>query len=201
MQIILHRVNSIEKLLSIDRNYGLEVDIRSYKDELVIHHDPFQPGESFNQWLDHVNHALIIANVKEEGLEEHVIKAFEKRKIRNFFFLDQSFPFLLKWARKGERRSAVRFSDYESIDTVLTLAGLVDWVWIDCFERLSLTLTQNELLKESGFKTCLVSPELQGRNLLAEAKNLHFHIQRNELTFDAVCTKNPKFWEQYSYDF
>ena len=40
---------------------------------------------------------------------------------------------------QGRRASgAVRISEFESIETALTLAGKVDWVWVDCFTHFPL---------------------------------------------------------------
>jgi len=55
----------------------------------------------------------------------------KERGISNYFFLDQSFPFLIKWAKLGEKRLAVRVSEYESIDTALTLQEKAEWIWVD----------------------------------------------------------------------
>ena len=46
--------------------------------------------------------------------------------------------------------------------------------------------------KELGIKTCLVSPELQGRNVDGELDQILGLVDLNDL--DAVCTKNPDFW-------
>ena len=195
MQIILHRVNTTQQLKLVGKKYGVEVDIRTYGDELILHHDPFQCGESLRNWLKYFDHKTIIANVKEEGLEGRILKEFKKRNITNFFFLDQSFPFLMKLMRTNEKRTAVRYSDFESIETVMSLTGKVDWVWIDSFDRFTLTSEQNKNLKNMGFKLCLVSPELQGQDLLIEGENIRQSIIEGKLEFDAICTKNPSFWE------
>ena len=51
MEIILHRRNTIDQLISTPNNYGVEIDIRSFKDELIIQHDPFLKGENFKNWI------------------------------------------------------------------------------------------------------------------------------------------------------
>ena len=55
--------------------------------------------------------------------------------IKSFFFLDQSFPFLVKTLFSGERRCAIRVSEYESVETALSLRGLAEWIWIDVFNK------------------------------------------------------------------
>ena len=54
----------------------------------------------------------------------------------------------MKTANSGERRCAVRLSEYESINTCLTLAGLVDWIWIDYFSTLPINNNDYKLILE-----------------------------------------------------
>ncbi|HEX5056004.1 MAG TPA: phosphatidylinositol-specific phospholipase C/glycerophosphodiester phosphodiesterase family protein [Gammaproteobacteria bacterium] len=195
MKLIAHRKNTLADLRSSPREYGVEVDIRSYAGDLVIHHDPFVKGESFEAWLGEYRHGTLILNVKEEGLEARLIELMKQHGIDDYFFLDQSFPFLVKWSRLGERRCAVRVSEYESIETALNLAGKVDWVWVDCFTRFPLQHEDSARLKSAGFKLCLVSPELQGRDAQAEIPLLHALLKERGIGADAVCTKQPALWK------
>ena len=195
MKIISHRRNTISDLLSTDPKYGIEVDVRSHGDKLIIHHDPCVVGESFNDWIDVYRHGTLILNVKEEGLESRLIDLMQSKGITDYFFLDQSFPFLVKWSKAGEHRSAVRVSEFESIETALTLAGKVDWVWIDCFTHFPLGEQDARRLKDAGFKLCLVSPELQGRDANIEIPQLTSLIKTRGIEADAVCTKHPDLWE------
>lgn len=175
---------------------GVEVDIRSKGERLIIHHDPFVDGEDFNDWISAYRHGTLILNVKEEGLESRLIELMRSHGIEDYFFLDQSFPFLIKWAKLGERRCAVRVSEYESIETALTLAGKVDWVWVDCFTQFPLSTGDASRLKQAGFKLCLVSPELQGRDAASEIPRMSAILAERQITVDAVCTKCPDIWEK-----
>jgi hypothetical protein len=174
------------------------VDIRSYGDRLVIHHDPFIEGESFDVWIAAYRHGTLILNVKEEGLESRLIELMQRFGIQDYFFLDQSFPFLIKSARTGEHRCAIRVSEFESIQTALTLAGKVDWVWVDCFTRFPLSHDDATSLQDAGYKLCLVSPELQGRNAELEIPQLAQLLLECEIRADAVCTKRPDLWERHT---
>ena len=196
MELIAHRRNTLSELRETPHTLGVEVDIRSQGDRLVIHHDPFEAGEDFDTWIEAYTHGTLILNVKEEGLESACLSRMERHGIERFFFLDQSFPFLMRTARTGERRCAVRVSEYESVDTALTLAGQVDWVWVDCFNRLALTRGEHDRLRDGGFRLCLVSPELQGRDAELEIPAYAAQAARDGLTFDAVCTKRPDLWEE-----
>ncbi len=196
MKLISHRRNTVEELMATPRDYGVEVDIRSRGELLIIHHDACVPGVSFEDWIDAYRHGTLILNVKEEGLEARLIALMRDKGIEDFFFLDQSFPFLVKWAKAGERRCAVRVSEFESIETALTLAGKVDWVWVDCFTRFPLSHEDAHRLKKAGFKLCLVSPELQGRDADTEISRLVLLLRDLGIEADAVCTKRPDLWQK-----
>lgn len=195
MNLIAHRRNTIAELAATPRQYGVEVDIRSRGEQLIIHHDPFVGGEPFDAWIAAYQHGTLILNVKEEGLEARLIALMQQYGIDDFFFLDQSFPFLVKWSKAGERRCAVRVSEFESIESALTLAGKVGWVWVDCFTRFPLTGADAQRLKQAGFKLCLVSPELQGRPADTEIAQLAAMLRERGIVADAVCTKRPDLWE------
>ncbi len=193
MIIISHRRNTIKQITETPEEYGAEIDIRTNGNNLVIHHEPYEEGTCLMEWLAHYKHKLLILNVKEEGLESRLIEIMSEHNIVNYFFLDQSFPFLIKTSKQGERRSAVRFSEYESINTVLSLAGKVDWVWVDYFTRLAIDKTSYTELKKAGFKLCLVSPELQGfaKKVIPNLRN---ELKRKRISVNAVCTKSPDLW-------
>ena len=195
MKIIRHRRNTIQELQETSLELGIEVDLRSYGNDLIIHHSPFAKGELFTNWLKYFRHGTLILNVKEEGLENRILIEMEKQGIEDFFFLDQSFPFIIKTAKSGESRSAVRVSEYESINTTLSLAGLIDWVWVDCFSRFPLNKVATQQLKRAGFKLCLVSPELQGRMASYEIVAMRKLLNQENIEVDAVCTKYPKQWQ------
>ena len=41
MILIKHRANKIKDLKKLNKNYGVEIDIRSKGKKLYLHHDPF----------------------------------------------------------------------------------------------------------------------------------------------------------------
>ena len=194
MKLIAHRRNTLAELLATPNQYGVEVDIRSFGNRLVMHHDPFIEGEDFIKWLEHYRHGTLILNVKEEGLEQRLLALMAEHSIEDFFFLDQSFPFLIKTARQAERRCAVRVSEYEHIDTALSLAGKIDWAWVDCFTHFPLSREDAARLTEAGLKLCLVSPELQQRTGDDEIPKLRALLAELKITPEAVCTKRPECW-------
>ena len=119
-----------------------------------------------------------------------------KEKIENYFFLDQSFPFLMKTINSGESKVAIRISEFESIETAMNLKGKVEWLWIDCFTKFPITKVDADVLSnECGYKLCFVSPELQGRVNKNGIINFRKEIESEGIYGDAVCTKYPEIWE------
>jgi len=194
MHTILHRINTIALLEKTPSNFGVEIDIRSNGESLILHHEPFKQGELFEEWIRSYHHGTLILNVKEEGLESPLLKLMNQYKINDFFFLDQSFPFLRKTAGMGESRCAVRVSEYENIETVLSLSGMVDWVWVDCFTRFPLKKKEADQLTNAGFRLCFVSPELQGRRERAHIIEFRREVELLGIKGDAVCTKYADLW-------
>ena len=202
MTLIAHRRNTKSALEATPRQYGVEVDLRStggVEGRLILQHDPFAGGEDFGDWLDGYRHGTLILNVKEEGLEERVTALMRESGIDDYFFLDQSFPSLLRCAKAGERRCAVRVSEFESIETALTLAGLIDWVWVDCFTRFPLTGANARRLGHAGFRLCLVSPELQRHDPTTGIPAVARQLADRRIRPDAVCTKHPELWSEAGY--
>lgn len=195
MKIIAHRRNTLAELLATPTGYGVEVDLRSHGDRLIMHHDAFAEGEDFLPWIAQYRHGTLILNVKEEGLERRLLEVMARHHIEDFFFLDQSFPFLVKTANAGERRCAVRVSEFEHIGSALSLAGRIDWVWVDCFTRFPLSGDEARRLKTAGFKLCLVSPELQQRLDVGEIPALRSLLAERGIEANAVCTKRPEQWK------
>lgn len=199
MNLISHRRNTVAELKATPHELGVEVDIRSHGNDLIIHHDPFVIGESFETWFAEYKHGTLILNVKEEGLEARLIAMMEARGFTNYFFLDQSFPFLIKWSKAGMHRCAVRVSEFESVQAALTLAGKVDWVWVDCFTHFPLSSADAQQLQSAGFKLCLVSPELQGRNAENEISALIQLLKERGIKPEAICTKRADLWKQTAF--
>ena len=187
MEFIAHRINTIEELKQVPKEYGVELDLRDYGDKLILQHDPFKDGEDFEEYLKNYHHGTMILNIKSERIESKVLELIAKYKIQQYFFLDSSFPMVYQLSEKGEKNIALRFSEFETIDTILNLKGKIEWVWVDCFTKLPIDFKIFIILKENGFKLCLVSPELQGQDQKVEEYKKY--LNENNIVFDAICTK------------
>lgn len=188
MEFIAHRINQIEELRNLPSEYGVELDLRDSPEGMVyIQHNPFEKGESFEDYLREYHHGTMILNIKSEGIEWKILKLLEKYRIKKYFFLDSSFPMIFQMGKKGEKNIALRISEYEGLDTARNMAGKANWIWIDCFTKIPIDKKEYAELKALGYQVCFVSPELEGRDedVAAYAK----FLAEQGMLMDAVCTK------------
>jgi len=187
---IVHRVNTAAHLRHIPPEWGVEVDLRDSGRHVVLNHEPFKGGERLEEYLRQFRHRFIILNIKSEGIEQAVIQAVTRHQIRHYFLLDVTIPKLVALGRRGVPHLAVRYSEFESLESCLALARWAEWVWIDCFTKIPLTPAIARRLR-TRFKLCLCSPELEGH---PRAAVLRAKRQVQSLLIDAVCTDDPALW-------
>ncbi|MGN1119950.1 MAG: hypothetical protein ACI4Q4_06300, partial [Oscillospiraceae bacterium] len=160
---------------------------------IYINHDPFVKGEDLEDYLKEYSHdkscskGTMILNIKSERIEHKVLELIGKYGVEKYFFLDSSFPMIKLLSDGGEKNIALRFSEYEGLDTVLAMKNKVDWVWVDCFTVFPLDKKIYSEIKSCGYKICIVSPELQGQPEKLEEYGQY--MKENGLIPDAVCTK------------
>jgi hypothetical protein len=194
--IIQHRINTISDLKSTPYNYGIEVDIRESNGRLICAHDPFQPGDLFEEFLEYFNHQFLIANIKEEGIEQSVIMCLNRYSIKDYFLLDVSFPFIYKLCADSKNKIALRVSDYEKLNIELLKKLNIHWLWLDSFERFThFDIHKIQSQVSYSLKVCLVSPELHMNRDKDLTMRIMDQIQSSNLFFDAICTKNPTLWK------
>ncbi len=189
MEYIAHRINTIAELKKLPEEYGVELDLRDdLNGRIYISHNPFEAGEDFEAYCKEYRHGTMILNIKSERIEHEVLTLMEKYQIRDYFFLDSSFPMIKLLTDMGVKQVALRFSELEGLDTIRNMAGRAQWVWVDCFTKIPIDRESFKELKALGYKLCFVSPELEGQEeKLAEYKE---YIREQGIVFDAVCTKS-----------
>ena len=85
---VLHRVNSLNKLENLKKEFGVEVDIHAYGDRLVVHHNAFSDGVDLHDWLNICgSNRFVVFNIKEEGIELRVRDMAVEAGIKFFFFI------------------------------------------------------------------------------------------------------------------
>lgn len=188
MEYIAHRVNTVEELKKLPHEYGVELDLRDdLNGRIYIQHNPFEPGEDFEEYLKEYHHGTMILNVKSERIEHKILELIKNYDVKAYFFLDSTFPMIKLLSDMGERNIAIRFSEFEGMDTVRVMAGKIDWIWVDTFTKLPLTYDLYKEMKALGYKICLVSPELQGQP--EKIEEYKAQINNESIIFDAICTK------------
>ena len=196
--IIIHKVNDTRYLSEINPNYGVEFDVRSNNGDLILSHDPVGANDELNFLDDFIKLCegrLLIANIKEAGIEERVINLLQSYS-EKFFLLDCEMPFLIKNQKKFGKHLSIRYSKLESIETVKNFSQYVKWVWIDTYENLDLSKIKNYMLDD--LNTVLVSPERWDINT---DLNIFIKKLKNEkFKLDYVMTDPDKssIWEANS---
>ena len=185
-----HRINKSIDLFNIHSDFGIEIDLRDKNNDIILSHDPFDEGDSFEKFLNYYKHSFLILNIKSEGIEYRILDLLKKYNIENYFFLDSSFPMINKLINLEEKNIAVRYSEFESLQTILNLKNKVNWIWIDNFDFNTFNINYETfvLLKSSGFKVCLVSPELQNQD--EKLEEYRAYLKSNKIIPDMICTKN-----------
>jgi len=188
---------------ALKKELGAEIDVRDHNNTLVVSHDPYTGGELFDEFTKELSERHLIINIKSEGIEKDVIEILEHNNVKNYFLLDCTFPAIVKLIEKGFDKIALRFSEYEGMDTLKMMQGKVQWVWIDCFTKRPFTARQYKLIKNLGYKTCLVSPDL-----LLRPEQIQVYIDELKsikCVPDAVCVKKEyvvewkRFYKNYLF--
>jgi len=90
-------------------------------------------------------------------------------------------------SNKNINNIALRFSEFEGIDTIITMQYKIKWIWVDCFTKNPLTKEIYNLLRSLNYKICFVSPELQNQSeKITEYKE---YFENNNIILDMICTK------------
>ena len=197
MEVIIHRVNTISKLKSIQPIYGTEIDIRSSGSNLILSHDPFKSGDKLEDYVDEYKNSTLILNIKEAGIERDVLSIIKGRPhVKKYFLLDTDFPYIYKASKEGERNLAIRFSEFESIETLKNFSDIVDYVWIDTFLKLPIENKNIPVLNK--FKKCLVCPERWGRP--EDIKHYQKQLKSYNFKINSVMTskKYSSLWKNFS---
>ena len=195
VKIIAHRINTLKNLTKLDNDiFGVETDLRYYKDKLILSHEPNAKGDNFNKFLKKTNKTIFL-NIKSSGILKNIIRLV---KNKNVFFLDISFSEIdLLFKLNLSKKILLRFSCYENFDLSNKYMKKIKWIWFDYFNDLKISIKDYKYFKKYNKKICLVSPDLLGKkkDILKYIK----YLNKNKIIIDAVCVKrqNIKIWKNY----
>lgn len=155
-------------LMSLDKGYGIETDVRDMHGELVISHDP--PSGKFSDYitLEHILdkyseagwHGTLALNVKADGLADRINDLLKVHDISSYFVFDMSVPDTLLYLN-SDIMVYSRVSEYEVFQDFDGRAG---GIWIDCFTSSFNPLKLFIGLQNRTANAAFVSPELHGRD-------------------------------------
>ena len=196
MEIIIHKINTVKELRRIRKDFGTEIDIKSYKSKLILNHEPYKSGDLLENYLSTYDNGTLVLNIKESGIENDVIKLTKKYNIKSYFLLDCEMPYIFQKIKKNFRDMAVRFSEYEPIEISKNFINKVDWIWIDTYTKLPVNPSNMKIIKR--FKSCIVCPERWGRE--KQIKNYFYKMLKMDFMPDSVMTskKNSLKWLKLS---
>ena len=108
MEFIAHRVNTIAELAKLPDEYGVELDLRDdLGGRIYIQHNPFENGEDFEEYLKRYHHGTMILNVKSERIEHRILEMIKCSDVREYFFLDSTFPMTAIGTGRAKYRNAI----------------------------------------------------------------------------------------------
>ncbi len=174
MQILSHRgywrdpseKNSIEAFeRSFRLGFGTETDFRDRQGRLVVAHD--LPGAEaldaenfFHQMAAENAHLPLAVNIKADGLQQLLSKAFADYGVDNYFLFDMSIPDAIQSIKAGLRV----FTRHSDVEPAPVLYAESSGVWVDAFFDDSwITPLAIRAHLDAGKQVCLVSPELHRR--------------------------------------
>ena len=121
---ILHRVNSKKELLNTPREFGVEIDIRSNKENLYLHHDPFMNGEDLKGWLEGYNHSGLILNGISALTYVYALKFGDLSVLYPVAGLSYIWISIISMKYLGEKMNG-----YKWLGVSLIVLGVVYWYW------------------------------------------------------------------------
>ncbi|MEM4137228.1 MAG: hypothetical protein QXV64_01490 [Candidatus Anstonellaceae archaeon] len=210
MNIIAHRgywkknkeQNKKESIFrAIENGWGVETDIREYRGDIVISHDPIKKEKIVKlkeilielEQVGLLKRSLFAFNVKCDGLEPFLLKLMKEYPFpKKFFFFDMSIPSLVNYIKIFEKNNlATRMSDIEKTAILLNKCS---WLWIDSIYKNFSEFSNIEHRKN----ICFVSPELHHRKpkqFWIRIKKYVKKIKNQERVY--ICTDYPNQAEEY----
>ena len=197
---IAHRQNKLKNLKSLldDDVRGVEIDLRSNGNKIIISHDPFLNGLDFEKNIKKLKNFFLIIDVKSTGFSEKVLKILNKEKIK-FLFLNligSEQNYLIK--KKYSKNLFLRFSSIEKPDLSIKDFKRIKWIWFDFFNGKYITIKDYNYIKKNKKNICLTSPDLIDGSVLKTLKYIK-HLNKNKIKIDMICSKphNINLWKKF----
>lgn len=186
---------------SFNCNFGIETDLRDYKEKLKISHNiadekSMEADELFKVYSKYNNKLTLALNIKSDGIQNLIRNFIDKYNISNYFLFDMSVPEQYVYIKEGFK-VFTRQSDIEKLSVLYEKAN---GVWLDAFyeEWIDIDIIKYHL--NNNKKVCIVSPELHGRQYIDRWKL--YKKMLKELRSDDVmlCTDKPVEAREFFYE-
>lgn len=190
--IIEHRINTIDKLINVNKNHGIEVDVRwsDKNNNVIITHDYTNEYVFLKDFLKFYNHKFLILNIKESQCEDKCIEVMKNFINIDYYFLDSQIPDIVRLYRKGYENFIIRLSVFEEH---IRLYKHFKYIWLDTFGYANnLNLLDFYEFKEN--EIILTSPELHGE------RNINEYVDKIKNKVKHICTKYPNIWKDILND-
>ncbi len=164
--------------------FGVETDFRSWKQSLVISHDPLRDSIPLNAAKIDFTGIPIALNIKEDGLVSNFESFIQQFPNKYTFLFDGSIPEMVKINDRGLPH-ALRLSEFEN-----ELPWSTQFLWLDGFNS-DWWINNPKIfaLLEKHFLV-FVSPELHGREIDA-AWEFFYNLRSKEIAKFGICTDYP----------
>jgi hypothetical protein len=152
--------------LSFENNWGIETDIRDYKQQLVIAHDMATNADyTFEYLLQQYNNTnckqTLALNIKADGLSNVILEAMRRHSINNYFVFDMSIAETVRYL-KLDMPVYISYSEWNAPNDMLY--AKCKGIWLDIFNSVWFSKNFVDLHLKNGKNIAFVSPELHGRN-------------------------------------
>jgi hypothetical protein len=183
---------------SFSHGFGLETDIRDYKNDIVISHDIPNGAEikfidflkEFNFDKDKFKDITLALNIKSDGLASMVKSAIEVYPLLDYFVFDMSIPDMKTYFD----RNIPVFTRMSEVEHYPAYIEKSEGVWLDSFESEWFDVEMIQKLVDMKKRVCIVSSELHGRPYMSLWKMVNSIKDKHNIL---LCTDFPKKAEQY----
>lgn len=187
--------NSLEAIQkALDLGFGVEIDVRDHFGKTVVSHDPVLPEVTITEFSEVLRisqnyDSTLAINVKTDGIAQEISTLIANMDSPSYFCFDMSIPETVKY-QSLNLNCFSRVSEYEPFNNVMK--GTVG-IWLDSFHT--------DWWKDSEFiqliqsnSTCIVSPELHGREHERAWKFVYENLDTKDLF---LCTDFPLEAQRY----
>lgn len=186
---------------SFSMGFGTETDIRDYCGHLVISHDiPNEKSITVERFFQiyksyHIDLPLAL-NIKADGLQVLLLDLLKKYAINSYFVFDMAVPDGILYVRH-RMNVFTRQSEYEEQPSFYKDA---EGIWLDEFHKHWIDSRVLQQHISAGKKVCIVSPDLHGRDYLAEWSEYKDIAAASKGGQIMLCTDYPERARTFFHD-